>query len=157
MKISSSICLFSVLFSPTLLASPQLVQGSAYVLDGDTLDIQGTQIRLAGIDAPEKDQTCQTGDQVWFCGKASSWALDQKTQGQVVKCQLQSKDQYGRWIGECFVGTVSLNASQVQEGWAMAYERFSKVYLPQQEQAQQQKRGVWSSRWMNPEEFRRKK
>ena len=155
MKKSISIMALGLFLSGATQANPNILQGSAYVLDGDTLEIQKTRVRLAGIDAPEKAQTCQTGSQTWFCGQASSWALDQKTQGKTVQCQLQSKDQYGRWVAECFVNGVSLNASQVQEGWAIAYERFSKAYLPQQQWAKQNKQGIWSGTWMTPEQFRK--
>jgi endonuclease YncB( thermonuclease family) len=33
--------------------------GQASVIDGDTLEIHGTHIRLFGIDAPESDQLCR--------------------------------------------------------------------------------------------------
>jgi hypothetical protein len=44
--------------------------GTARVIDGDTLSIADTRIRLWGIDAPERDQTCQgkNGD-VYECGR----------------------------------------------------------------------------------------
>ena len=34
------------------------VVGLARIIDGDTLDINGTRIRMFGIDAPEGRQTC---------------------------------------------------------------------------------------------------
>ena len=34
------------------------ITGTASVIDGDTIDIHGTRIRLHGIDAPESRQTC---------------------------------------------------------------------------------------------------
>ena len=54
-----------------LLATPALAQditGPARVIDGDTLDVAGQRIRLYGIDAPEKNQTCQIEDVSWACG-----------------------------------------------------------------------------------------
>jgi endonuclease YncB( thermonuclease family) len=43
-----------------LLATPALadVTGPASVIGGDTFEVQGEQIRLHGIDAPEARQTC---------------------------------------------------------------------------------------------------
>ena len=35
------------------------LQGVASVIDGDTIEIHGTRIRLNGIDAPESGQLCQ--------------------------------------------------------------------------------------------------
>jgi len=39
------------------------------IKDGDTLTLDGTEFRLDGIDAPEKDQVCvdDKGD-LWACG-----------------------------------------------------------------------------------------
>jgi endonuclease YncB( thermonuclease family) len=34
----------------------EMISGNAHVIDGDTLEIGGTKIRLQGIDAPEADQ-----------------------------------------------------------------------------------------------------
>src|SRR5690606_18681766 len=42
------------------------IRGTAYVVDGDTLIIQRTQIRLFGIDAPEMDHPF---------GNSAKWAL----------------------------------------------------------------------------------
>jgi len=38
--------------------TPGPIVGWARVIDGDTIDISGTRIRLDGIDAPESSQTC---------------------------------------------------------------------------------------------------
>jgi endonuclease YncB( thermonuclease family) len=35
------------------------LSGQASIIDGDTLEIHGTRIRLWGIDAPESSQLCQ--------------------------------------------------------------------------------------------------
>jgi hypothetical protein len=46
------------------IAAPALaaeITGPARVIDGDTLDLAGTRIRLWGIDAPETRQTCEVG------------------------------------------------------------------------------------------------
>ena len=37
---------------------PPVIAGSATVIDGDTISIGGTRIRLEGTDAPEWEQTC---------------------------------------------------------------------------------------------------
>jgi endonuclease YncB( thermonuclease family) len=39
--------------------------GQASVIDGDTLEIHGTRIRLYGIDALESGQACMNGEYVY--------------------------------------------------------------------------------------------
>ena len=48
------------------------LQGVASVIDGDTIEIHGTRIRLNGIDAPESGQLCQDArGTAWRCGHAA--------------------------------------------------------------------------------------
>jgi endonuclease YncB( thermonuclease family) len=51
--------------------------GQASVVDGDTLEIRGTQIRLWGIDAPESTQLCRGEDGLQYrCGAKAANDLD---------------------------------------------------------------------------------
>jgi hypothetical protein len=48
---------------------PADLAGQASVIDGDTLEMHGTRIRLWGIDAPESDQLCRGEDSLpWRLG-----------------------------------------------------------------------------------------
>lgn len=134
---------------------PAIVQGQASVIDGDTLDIHGQRIRLHGIDAPESSQHCYLNEKAWRCGKASAWELDRKTANKLVVCHVKDKDHYGRLIADCLVDGVSVNGQQVEEGWALAYERYSKDFAPNQARARAAGRGIWSSKWSSPEQYRR--
>ena len=47
--------------------------GQASVIDGDTLEIHGTRIRVFGIDAPESDQLCRDEDSnLYRCGQKAA-------------------------------------------------------------------------------------
>jgi endonuclease YncB( thermonuclease family) len=51
-----------LLAAACLCASPAFadnLSGQASIIDGDTLEIHGTRIRLWGIDAPESNQLCR--------------------------------------------------------------------------------------------------
>ena len=62
------------------LGSPALADeliGQASVIDGDTLEIHGTRIRLWGIDAPESTQVCRGEDSLQYrCGAQAANDLD---------------------------------------------------------------------------------
>jgi endonuclease YncB( thermonuclease family) len=52
-----------------LCASPTFADnltGQASIVDGDTLEIHGTRIRLWGIDAPESNQLCRGEDSIQY-------------------------------------------------------------------------------------------
>ena len=43
--------------------------GTVRVVDGDTIEVDGTVYRINGIDAPEYGQKCGAVDASWQCGK----------------------------------------------------------------------------------------
>ena len=49
--------------------------GPARVIDGDTIDVAGVRVRLHGIDAPERAQTCRADGRAWPCGRQAARAL----------------------------------------------------------------------------------
>ena len=55
--IALSACSYDQLAGAQPEASAGVFSGRADVIDGDTLDVAGTRIRLFGIDAPEVSQT----------------------------------------------------------------------------------------------------
>jgi endonuclease YncB( thermonuclease family) len=51
--------------------------GQASIIDGDTLQIHGTRIRLWGIDAPESNQLCRNDESLQYrCGAKAANELD---------------------------------------------------------------------------------
>ena len=97
------------------------LQGVASVIDGDTIEIHGTRIRLNGIDAPESGQLCQDArGTAWRCGQQAALALSDRIGRQVVSCQQTDTDRYGRVVADCFTGGENLNHWMVREGWALA-------------------------------------
>lgn len=131
------------------------VHGTPYVLDGDTLAFGDTRIRLEGIDAPESDQTCEHPNGLVQCGAAATLFVRDTINTQSVSCQIQSYDRYGRGIATCYVNGQNLNALIVANGWAMAYRRYSSAYIADEETAQSQSRGIWSTRFIAPWDWRR--
>jgi Staphylococcal nuclease homologue len=78
--------------------------GRASVVDGDTLEIHATRIRLWGIDAPESTQLCRGEDSLQYrCGAKAANDLDAFIGGRPVSCTPISLDQYGRTVATCSV------------------------------------------------------
>lgn len=149
--------LFALSLAPPAQAAGvgEWVRGPVQVVDGDTLAMGKHRVRLHGIDAPETSQSCYKNGAAWACGKAASWELSRLISGKQVDCLVKDQDQYGRLVSVCQVGGVSLNAAMVESGWALAYARYAKDFLPQQARAKATGLGIWTSQWSSPEQFRR--
>lgn len=143
-----------LLVALALPANAEVVSGPAYAVDGDTLVLNGKHVRLAAIDAPELDQSCQRDGQAWACGEEAKRQLDSMIAGQTVYCQGEEVDQYGRLLGTCSANRMNLNASMVEYGWATAYRAYSDDYLAQEHRARSTKAGIWRSEFALPEQHR---
>ena len=78
------------------------IEGIASVVDGDTLKIHGTGIRLHGVDAPESGQSCRAADgKSWRCGQRAALALSDRLGRKRVTCTELDKDRYGRIVSVC--------------------------------------------------------
>jgi endonuclease YncB( thermonuclease family) len=133
-------------------ASQAAIGGHAKVVDGDTIVVNATRIRLEGIDAPEAGQTCgrqpscrRHGSDMcdWPCGTEATAALAGLIEGKVVRCQARGADRYGRTLAVCFLGEEDVNAWMVRWGHARAFVRYSTRYVAEEQQARAQRLGIW--------------
>jgi endonuclease YncB( thermonuclease family) len=136
---------------------PRVVEGPARIVDGDTIWIGETKIRLYGIDAPETKQTCVVANKPWRCGEAASEALRRLLGNTPVTCEDQGSDRYGRMIGQCFVQGEDIEAWMVLNGWALAYRRYSLDYVDEEKTAQDARTGLWRGDFVPPWEWRKGK
>lgn len=130
------------------------ISGSAYVVDGDTLRIGSTRIRLHGIDAPETDQTCRDRGRSWPCGRRATQALARRIGRSPVACDERDRDDYGRVVAVCRAGGMSLNRWMVAQGWALAYRRYSWNYVGEERAAKRARRGIWRGDFVKPWRWR---
>jgi endonuclease YncB( thermonuclease family) len=126
--------------------------GQASVIDGDTLEIHGTRIRLWGIDAPESSQLCRGEDSTQYrCGAQAANDLDAFIARRPVNCVPSSLDPYGRTVATCSVNGVDLREWLVRRGLALDWPRYSKGrYNGAQHDAERGGRGIWKGSYVEP-------
>ena len=154
MKKLTILIIFLLILNTKIIASE--VYGSAIIIDGDTIKILNNSIRLNGIDAPERIQKCTKNSKKYNCGATATLALKKKINQKKVKCLIQkNKDKYNRLIGVCFTKAMNLNKWMVRSGYAIAYRRYSKEYVVDEEFAKKNKLGLWSGTFLKPEKWRK--
>ena len=132
------------------------IDGTPIVTDGDTIKILNRRIRFHGIDAPENKQICIKNFKEYSCGQEATKALIKKINGKRAVCKVQSTlDRYKRYIGVCFSGGNNLNQWMVRNGYAVAYRRYSKDYIKDENYAKKNKIGLWEGNFIHPEKWRK--
>jgi len=103
--------------------------GPVRVVDGDTIDVGATRVRLHGIDAPELGQRCTNpGGATRDCG---TWVADQvraRIGSRMARCDTVDTDRYGRTVATCAVAGQDVGRMLVTEGLALAYRKYSMAY-----------------------------
>ena len=133
------------------------------VTDGDTVTVLDSnkvqhKIRLAGIDAPEKDQPF---------GSRSKQSLSNAVMGKDVRVEWSKQDRYGRLVGKVWVTpidlpcartaepcpkTLDVNLAQLTVGLAWHYKEYAKEqseedrhrYAFAEQEARARRAGLWS-------------
>ena len=110
--------------------------------DGDTATLltssnKSVKIRLAQIDAPEKNQAF---------GEKSKQSLSNLIFGKQVSVEVETKDRYGRSVGKIKVAGVDANLEQVKQGMAWFYVQYGKdsAYRNAEASARSNRIGLWS-------------
>jgi endonuclease YncB( thermonuclease family) len=130
--------------------------GQASIIDGDTLEIHGTRIRLWGIDAPESNQLCRGDDSIQYrCGAKAANDLDSFLNKRPIDCGSVSLDQYRRTVAVCSIDGVDLAEWLVRNGLALDWPTYSKgKYDKAQRDADHAGRGMWAGSYVEPWLFR---
>jgi micrococcal nuclease len=133
-----------------LLCASSLVQGEEFiarviaVLDGDTVLVlpesggrHPAKVRLAEIDAPEKQQAF---------GEESRRSLSGMVLGRRVRVVSQAVDVYGRLVAHLDLDGLDVNAEQIRRGMAWEYSNYHRDHalVALQAEAQQARHGLWA-------------
>jgi endonuclease YncB( thermonuclease family) len=123
--------------------------GQVAVVDGETLALDGHVIRLAGIEAPVRGDTCpgrpghedQPGTD---CGGAATSALASLVRDRHVDCQLSGHDRFGRPYAACDANGTDLSRAIVAAGWARAQPETPDL-ADLELRARRQGAGLWAA------------
>lgn len=125
--------------------------GAAYAVDGDTLRMGDERMRLLGIDAPERDQSCTSKNgKAWACGEVARERLAELIMGEAVTCAGNRRDLYDRALVTCKVHGKDIGAVLVSEGLALGEDE----YLAEQISARNHHVGIWAGDFMTPRAWR---
>jgi len=159
------IAIILLIFTSNILAEE--IIGIPRIVDGDTVHINEYKIRLEGIDAPEMRQQCKKKKlkissiigysfyKNYNCGEVSKEHLETKVDKSKIKCISSTKDRYKRYLAKCFKDKINLNRWMVRNGHAVAYRRYSKEYILDEDFARENKLGLWQGKFLNPEKWRK--
>lgn len=140
----------------TYVTREEAIAGDVRVIDGDSLHVGDTEVRLFGVDAFEGRQLCIRDGSPWRCGEAAANELRTLTAGGTITCSKRDVDQYGRTVAVCSNGTADLGAELTRAGLALAYREFSDDYVDEENEARAARRGAWAGDFTPPWETRQR-
>ena len=132
-----------------VLAQPAAAQT---VVDGDTIELKGTIIRLHGIDAPELPQVCADG---WPAGRAARDYLGELIGTKQVSCTTRLGEFDHEVAAICRADGIDLGAAMVTGGYALAFVPYSARYITQEDAANSAGRGLHGHKCVAPWQWRR--
>jgi endonuclease YncB( thermonuclease family) len=127
--------------------------GAARAVDGDSLWIGDTEIRLSGLDAPEFDQTCGAAGRAIACGREAKRFLTGLLNTGLLRCDIEGPDRYGRSLAQCWLGQVDVGEALVRAGHAVATDG----YFAAETAARVAHRGIWAGPFELPAQWRKRK
>ncbi|WP_439395184.1 thermonuclease family protein [Bradyrhizobium sp. PMVTL-01] len=102
------------------------ISGPARVVDGDTVAVAGTTVRLKGVDAAELGTAR---------GENARRAMVALVTG-TLTCRLTGEKTYGREVGYCTTAEgTDINRAIIAQGAALACPRYDTRYLPFEQEA----------------------
>ncbi len=146
----------------------------ANAIDGETLFMGGTEVKLFGIDSVEGDQVCQDANGAdYACGRRATQALQSLVQRDLVVCLPLFAIGDSRVVGHCEVvedggfepvspiefmeefRPNNLSRLMVADGHAVAIGLGTRFFGAEQDEAQALRQGIWQGSFQPPGNWRR--
>ncbi len=108
--------MFKILTFAVVVFATSATAGSLHVRDADTIVVDGTPVRLNGVDAPELDT--RSGQD------AKRWMVN-FLRGKSIECKLNGERTYDRWVGVCYADGQDIGAAVIAAGHALDCARYS--------------------------------
>jgi endonuclease YncB( thermonuclease family) len=153
-----------LLFATFLLVIPLLLPAIAAAADitgipkihgGTEIQIGGSRIKVAGIDAPSVDQLClNTHGERWTCGIAARDELIKHAGNKTWTCHTVRAETRGRLVARCEVDGEDIQKWLARNGWALSYVRYSHDYDADEKAARDAKAGMWQGAFIAPWDWR---
>ncbi|MDP6952950.1 MAG: thermonuclease family protein [Alphaproteobacteria bacterium] len=124
-----------------LLAPHAFAGDTVEIVDGDTLLLDGSEVGLFGIDAPELGALCRRGSDDSDCGVLARAALLDLTAGAEVVCN-GVNGAPGKVL--CRANGYDLSEGMIYTGWARALAGEGRRYVALEGRARIAERGLWS-------------
>ncbi len=114
------------------------------MVDGGTLRVRDSVVRLDGIAPPARGEVCHRADgSAQDCGVAAANELAALVhKAPQVDCQVRAHDAMGRALAVCDAQGKQLNHALVAAGWARV-DGTQAALQPVQAEARAEKRGLW--------------
>ena len=115
--------------------------------------------RLYGIQVIDHGRQCIANKQMWACGKAAHQALLNYVEKESLVCVLLPASNgldADPPAAECFLGTHSVNAQLVADGWALTAADIPAPYREEALAARQNGEGIFRGGFAPPDEWRPK-
>ena len=111
------------------------------VIAAGTIEVEGRDVRLADISAPDFEARCGEGAKAWPCGRMARAALRRLIRGRAIECDVPAGADDVPDPAICRVGGEDIGAWLVAQGWA---KRDGDRYEEEEDAAREAQLGLWS-------------
>ena len=152
------VCIAALLCALPVSAETRFEARASRIIDGDTPLID---VRVFGIDAPERTQQCERGGVCYDCGAAATKAMTELVYRKRATYVVRDVDKYSRVVASIYVKGQDVALEMVRRGLVIVYRKYlpdpdmKAKYLAVENEAREARRGIWAGKFIEPSKWRR--